>query len=149
MTKSFYASHAIKDDCGCSHTAMVSDVAGLSGEAVRRSVYRPYFGTYEVHADRPLDWWPDLVHVTSRNDKQIAARRDGRNMSFFVREFLPAAIPRLPNYAWTLARIRLFQLVYRWRPSGGGDIEMGAREASDFGAEGFGGAAPAGVSSGR
>lgn len=149
VTKSYYASHAIKDDCGCSHTPMVSDVAGLSEEASRGPVYRPYFGAYEVHADRPLDWWPDLVHVTSRNDKQIATRRDGRNMSFFVREFLPAAIPRLPSYVWTLARIRLSQLVYRWRPSGGGDIETSAREASDFGSEGFSGAAPAGVSSGR
>jgi hypothetical protein len=134
VTKSYYASHAIKDDCGCVTSALVADGRELGAKVANWPSYSPYFGAYRFYVAQPLDWWPDLEHVTSRNDKQIAKQRDGRNMSFFLREFLPVAVPRLPSYVASVFAFRLEQMWSRWSPQDGGEGESrdagGARQAA-------------------
>ena len=45
---------------------------------------------------------------------EVKASRDRRNAEFFLREFLPKQVFRLPHYLWRVLRLRAAQFSRAW-----------------------------------
>ena len=77
----------------------------------RKREYNSYFAfgscwlSYEINGFYPL--W----HVISLNDPNIKASRNLTNMRFFIKEFLPRELPRIPLRIWQTIRLRVYQLM--------------------------------------
>ncbi|MFM8535773.1 MAG: hypothetical protein ACKOEC_19670, partial [Acidimicrobiia bacterium] len=97
-------SHADRDQHGMWHAHDMPGYTGCSS----------YFDMYTYFSPQALPDLPRLTHVLSRDDPQVKASRDRRNAEFFLREFLPKQIVRLPHYLWRVLRLRVQQFGRAW-----------------------------------
>ncbi|NQW47250.1 MAG: hypothetical protein HQ464_05720 [Planctomycetes bacterium] len=97
-------SHANRDQHGMYH---VRDMPGYTACS-------SYFDMYTYFSPQALPDLPRLTHVLSKDDPEVKASRDRRNAEFFLREFLPKQVFRLPQYMWRLLRLRAAQFSRAW-----------------------------------
>jgi hypothetical protein len=77
--------------------------------------YSSYFSFYTYYpSSGKIDNFPELNHVTSGGDKNIIKNRNASNIKFFLLDFLPERLLRLPIYVWLVYRYRLVQLINAW-----------------------------------
>jgi hypothetical protein len=98
------SSHADRDKFGMWH---VRDLPGYTACS-------SYFDLYTYFSPNEMPSLPRLTHVLSRDDPGVKASRDRRNARFFVYEFLPSQLPRLPRYLWAVVRFRAEQAGRAW-----------------------------------
>ena len=97
-------SHADRDQHGMYH---VRDMPGYTACS-------SYFDMYTYFSPQALPDLPRLTHVLSKDDPEVKASRDRRNAEFFLREFLPKQVFRLPHYLWRVLRLRAAQFSRAW-----------------------------------
>jgi hypothetical protein len=120
LTKTYYAHHTLEDDYGCRPITHLVSEADLPAEAAGFHRYGPYFSYYTYFSPRALENVPQLSHAVSGNDPAIIASRNRRNMRFFLADFLPRQVVRMPWYLRDVALLRWRQLVRAWGDPGHG-----------------------------
>jgi hypothetical protein len=98
------ASHADRDQHGMWHAHDMPGYTACSS----------YFDMYTYFSPQGLPDLPRLTHVVSKDDPQVKASRDRRNAEFFLRDFLPRQVFRLPHYLWRVLRFRVEQFSRAW-----------------------------------
>ncbi len=76
--------------------------------------YSSYFSCYIYFSRSEIIPYAKLNHIVSEGDSLVIANRNRRNINFFVGEFLPIYIYRIPSYIVEVQRIRWQQLIHAW-----------------------------------
>ena len=99
----FYPKRAYGTDFGIPADRIVDAVT--EAETSGMYEYSSYFAYGKVFLSRKIEGFYRLNHVMSLNDPSVKASRNANNMLFFLKEFLPRELPRIPFRVWQTARL--------------------------------------------
>lgn len=88
----------------------IIDDAGKAG-LVGMHEYSSYFSYGSVLTSKEIEGFYRLNHVMSKNDPSVKASRNAENARFFVKDFLPRELLRLPLRIWQTVRLRSSQFL--------------------------------------
>lgn len=74
-----------------------------------KNEYCSYFSFGSCWLSHPIEGFHSLCHVISLNDPAVKASRNSANIKFFLKEFLPYELPRIPLRIWQTIRLRASQ----------------------------------------
>ena len=72
--------------------------------------YSSYFSYGSIFLSKEIEGFYKLNHVRSKNDPFVKSSRNAKNMRFFLRDFLPKEIVRLPLRLWQIIKLRIEQM---------------------------------------
>lgn len=98
-----YSRHSLLNDYGIKGVYAPKAVDRADG-------FGSYFGFYSVLLPNGIEGFHNLHHVRGGNDANVKSSRNANLVRFFVKEFLPDELPRLPLRLWQTLRIRGSQL---------------------------------------
>lgn len=76
------------------------------------SPYSPYFGFYTCYLKSDVKDFPNLHHQVGNNDAKIKASRNASLVRYFLKDFLPRELVRIPQRCVQLTRLRVRQLAF-------------------------------------
>ena len=106
-----YPKIAYGRDFGIPPERIFDDVGKI--DVSRMHEYSSYFSYGSVFTSKEIVGFYRLNHVMSKNDPSVKASRNATNMRFFLTEFLPREIVRLPLRLWQIASLRSSQFLPR------------------------------------
>lgn len=85
---------------------------GKSEQQGKGAPYSPYFGFYTCYLKSDVKDFPNLHHQVGNNDAKIKASRNASLIRYFLKDFLPHELVRVPQRCVQLVRLRARQLAY-------------------------------------
>lgn len=109
VAKTLYMRTAYGRDAGIPENCVFAEVATdrISG----KHEYCSYFAFGSCWLSNSIDGFLSLCHVVSLNDPSVKASRNSANMKFFLKDFLPYELTRIPLRLWQTIRLRASQFL--------------------------------------
>lgn len=109
VAPSLYMRTACGKDNGISPERVYSDQRQANVEGLYE--YSSYFSFGKYFLTDKVGNFYKLNHIVSRNDPSAKASRNSENIRFFIKEFLPRELPRLPLRFWQVVCLRVSQFM--------------------------------------
>jgi hypothetical protein len=109
VAKTLYMRTAYGKDAGIPENRVFAEVG--KDRIGSKHKYCSYFSFGTCWLSNSIEGFYSLCHVVSLNDPSVKASRNSANMKFFLKEFMPHELPRIPMRFWQTIQLRASQFM--------------------------------------